>query len=284
MTVSLKRGKISKEEKEFIVASYETMSVVDMAHKLNRSEAVVRKHIAAVPTFVRTNEQSDWVSVLHAGSFWVEVRKGLIGNEVPFFEKAWAAYSEQFSSSTDILATDELMMKDLIMLDIFSMRAIAEQSNAIRMITELEKRIDAEQEVEPEIRNQLDLSRWVTERNALQIAKTSLVKQHLDYQHRKDAKLKDLKGSRDQRFKQIEENNRNIFELIKELDKQKKRLREGNLNAKIQLAAQRVAADWNKIHEFEDGEFDKPFLSPEGELEDDRLQNEQEEANRQEDA
>jgi hypothetical protein len=252
------------------------MSVEDLAAKLSRSEAFVRKHIATVPTHERIEEQSDWVSRLHASVFWTEVRKGLIGSEVGFFERAWAAYSDQFSSASDLLATDELMIRDLIMLDIFSMRAVLEQSSATRMIDDLEKAIEKEKELDEEIRNMLEAGQWQTQINSLKAARTALTKVHIDYQKQKNDKLRDLKGARDQRFKQIEESKRNFFDLVKDLDTHKRRVKEGQLAAKVQLAAKNVTQDWNQLHEFEDGEIDKPFVSPEGELEDDRLQNESE--------
>lgn len=268
----LKRGKISNTEREYILTNADTMTVEAIAAHLRRSEDFVRKQIAARPTIEHTEENQDWVSRLHASSFWLEVRKGLIGSEVRYFEQAWASYNEQFGSSTDILATDELMIKDLVMLDIFSQRQIAEQANTLRRIEELEKAIEKEEQVDDEHRDQMALANWRTQVNALYAAKSTIAKTHLDYQQRKDAKLRDLKGSRDQRFKQIEESRRNIFELIKDLDKLKRRLDEGRLAEKVKIAAARVTHDWNQLHEFEDGEVDKPFLSPEGELDDERRQ------------
>jgi len=280
----LKRGKVSGAERELVAANHETMSVTELAAKLRRSEDFVRKLIAALPTIQKTEEVGDWVSRLHSSYFWPEVRKGLMGNEVRYFEQAWASYNNQFGSATDVLATDELMIKDLIMLDIFAERAKNEQTDTMRQIDELEKAIYREEQVSEDVRDQMSLSNWRTQVNALNAAKSSLTKHHLDYQKQKDTKLRDLKGSRDQRFKQIEESRRNIFELIKELDTHKRRLQEGRMAAKVAVAAERIADDWNEVMEFEDGTVDKPFLSPEGELKDARLQNEQEEADRQEDA
>jgi len=275
MTTKLKRGKISRAEQEFVSANHETMEVAEIAAKLRRSENLVRQLIAAVPTVQKTEDVGDWVSRLHSSYFWSEVRKGLRGSEVKYFEQAWALYNEQFGSASDVLATDELMIKDLIMLDIFAERAKNEQTDAIRLIDELNKAIHAEEQVSDDVRDQASLVNWRTQVSGLQTAKSALTKHHLDYQKQKDTKLRDLKGSRDQRFKQIEESRRNIFELLKELDTLKLRKEEGRMAAKVAFAAQRIGDDWNEVMEFEDGTVDKPFLSPEGELKDARLQNEQ---------
>ncbi|MHC4300612.1 MAG: hypothetical protein ACYS7Y_25330 [Planctomycetota bacterium] len=274
-----KTGKATKADKEYLAANSE-MAVADLAAHLNRSEAFVRKHLASVPVEATAREKDDWISRLHSSSFWLDIKKGLISSEVGYFENAWASYINQFGSASDILATDELMIKDLVMLDIFSQRAIAEQANMIRRISMLERDIAAEEDKDVDDRDAFELGQWRTTLSSLLAAKAAVSKQHLDYQQRKDAKLRDLKGSRDQRFKQIEESRKNIFELIKELDTQRRRTEEGRLAEKVRLAAQHVAHDWNQVMEFEDGTLDKPFLSPEGELEDARLQNEQEQADR----
>ena len=87
MTQKKKRGKLSRTEQEFIAVNHETMSVAEIANHLRRSEEVVRKEIGAVPTRAKTVERGDWVSRLHASSFWADIRKGLMGTEVGYFEK-----------------------------------------------------------------------------------------------------------------------------------------------------------------------------------------------------
>ncbi len=266
----LKRGPVSKDDLEKLAAWRDIKPVKEIAKLLNRSENFVRKETAGLPEREKKLEHSDWVSRLHASEFWVDVRRGLIGSEVGYFEQAWAAYMDQFGSASDILATDELMIKDLVMLDIFAQRAIAEQANIIRRINQLEDLIQKEEDKLPEDRDHDQLSSWRTQLNSLYAARGAVGKQHLDYQHRKDVKLRDLKGSRDQRFKQIEESRRNIFELIKDLDTHRKRMEEGRLNEKIRIASEKVAEDWGQVMDYGDNRFDKPFLSPEGELEDDK--------------
>jgi len=257
------------------------MEVAKIAAKLRRSEDFIRKLIAQVPTVQQTEDQSDWVARLHSSSFWVGVKKCLMGSEVAYFEKEWARYSDQFSSSTELLATDDLMIRDLVLSDIFQMRANADKTNAMRLISELQKAIHTEGQVDLATRDQLAIVNWTTQVNSLSPAMLAYAKQSMDYQRQKDAKLRDLKGSRDQRFKQIEEINRNIFELLKDLDTRKRRIVEGRMAAKMALSAQLIRDDWNQVMEYEDGTVDKPFLTPEGELKDVRLQNEQEQANRQ---
>jgi hypothetical protein len=262
------KGVLSSQDLEFLIVNKDNMSVKDLAKALNRSVPFIQKHIEGLPVIKRQRENSIWISKLEASSFWNETKKGLLGLEVTYFKEAWASYLDQFGVAADILATDELMIKDLILLDVFSNRAIIDKSNTIRKLNALEAEIKEASSV-PFAERDMDLiSSLRSQYSSLISAKISLGKEHLDYQTRKDVKLKDLKGSREQRFKQIEESKRNLVELIRELDTHKRREEEGRIAEKVRIAAKKVSDDWNNSIKYEDGTFDKPFLSPEGELRD----------------
>lgn len=265
MAEKLRRGPISREDLRYL-SDNRDVPVPKLAAHLKRSKATVVKYLEEI-TGLRPGKKQ-FIQGLHDRAFWSEVRRGLLDHEVDYFEQSWRSYTEQFSASTDILPTDELMIKDLIMLDIFAQRAIAEQAHVARRITSLQDDINKEERASVNNRDQMVIADLRTQINSLYAAKSALAKQHLDYQQRKDAKLRDLKGSRDQRFKQIEESRRNIFELIKDLDQHRRRVEEGRIAEKVRLAAERTAKDWQQYHTYEDGEVDKPFLCPEGEVED----------------
>ncbi len=277
----LKTGTISKAERKYIDENYGQVSVEDMAKHLGRTPVAIYKAIAQRPTIAKQAEQGDWVSRLLATSFWLEIKKSLIDHEIGFFQKRWAALCTQFSSSGDVLETDEMMIKDLIIADIFSMRSSTDKADVIRLISQLEDEIKQEEQASEEVQDKDKIENCRNQIISLQTAKGALAKQYLDYQKEKKSQTHDLKGSRDQRFKQQIESNRSFFELFKELDTLKKRKEEGRISKKVFEAAQVVKNDWNQIMEYEDGTLDKPFLSPEGELEDARIQNEQEQKDRQ---
>jgi hypothetical protein len=260
-----RRGPLSKEEKIFI-AQNRTMEPADIAKCIKRTPDVVIKCLANVDEMLLMDDYSEILAKLHVSPFWGEIKRGLMNDEVRYFERSWCSYVDQFAASTDILATDELMIKDLVMLDIFSQRAISEKTRILQRIQDIEKTIDKQERLPDDEKDHSELSGLRSQVSALYAAKTALSKEHLEYQNKKDTKLRDLKGSRDQRFKQLEESRSNIFDLIKELDTHKKRLSEGRLAEKVRLAAQNVKANWNELHTYDDGEVDKPFLSPEGEV------------------
>jgi hypothetical protein len=265
----VRKGPISQDELEFMLVHKDLLDIPEIMKRLNRSEPFVKKHMASLPEVQRRLDKNDWVSRLHASSFWTEIRKGLIGNEVPYFERAWASYMEQFGSNSEIMATDELMIKDLVMLDIFVQRSINEKAEILREIKRIEDLLEEEYSLVKEQQDQEKIANSHSQLLSLFSAKNSISKEHIEYQKSKDGKLKDLKGSREQRFKQLEESKKNIFELIKELDTMDRRREDGRMAEKVKIAADKVKEDWNNSIQFDDDVYDKPFLYPEGEVEED---------------
>jgi hypothetical protein len=277
----LKRGMPSEDELLYIASNAERLTPEQIAANMRRSITFVKERIAQLPKRQQLSEQSDSISQLHASPLWEELKRMLMPNECSQFEHMWASYIKQFSSGSDILASDEMMIKDLIILDIFGGRAAAEIRSAKALIDQLQKMLDKEREKSIEVRDQTSMQSWQEQINGVRGSLKSLTEAHLSYQERKDQKLKQLKATREARFKEIIESRQNIFGLLRELDDVRNRVREGKLMEKVRLAAEKVRQDWNQLTTYEDDTVDKPFLSPEGELEDERIQAAAEQAGEQ---
>lgn len=264
----LKTGNMSRDEFAIIVNDFNgNVSMETTALKLNRSVDFVKKAIAQIPKRESIAGQSDIIAQLHASASWTQIQRTLLPNEMSYFEQQWASYVEQFSSGSELVATDEMMIRDLILLDIHATRASSDKKDAMLRINELEKILDKEREKPIDDRNQILMGNIQEQANSLRATLKPLTDVHLDYQKRKDAKLDDLRATRKQRFNELAESKQNFFGLIKELDEFKKRAREGVLAEKVLMAAQNTLKDWNEPVVYDDGTIDKPFLSPEGEEE-----------------
>ena len=274
MSSDLKTGQLNRKELDFIANNVETLTPEEMAKQLRRTVDVVKKKIAQLPKRQQLHAQSGAVEQLHASPTWAELKRILMASEQDYFETQWAAYVQQFSSGTDIMATDEMMIKDLIILDIYGNRAAAEIVNAKILINQVQKLIDKEREKSPEVRDQVSMQSWQEQVNSYRGSLKALTETHLSYQQRKDAKLDDLKATRKARFKELTESRQNIFGVLRELDDVRNRIRKGRMMEKVRIAAERVKQDWGQLTEYEDGTVDKPFLSPEGELNNECVQTE----------
>lgn len=267
MVRTRKPGKASEKELSFIATNMDVMDPKDIAKAINRSTDFVLKAIAQLPRRKQETEQSDYVVQLHASPLWPEIRRSLMPNEYGYFESLWGAYIRQFSSGTDILASDEMMIKDLIMMDIFANRAAQEKLSALMLIDSLQALIDKERQKDDYVRDAASMQSWQDQINALRGSLKSLTDSHIEYQKRKDDKLTQLKATRQARFKELTESKQNIFGLLRELDDIRNRVREGKLMEKVKIAADKQKQKLSEYTEYEDGTVDKPFLSPETELE-----------------
>lgn len=263
-----KFGRMSDEEEKILSEKYGKIPDKDLAKELNRTVDFVRKFGERTLRKNIVRDNYNFAHNIHASAAWAELQKILMPEEIPYFEQQWGAYLAQFSNGSDILATDEMMIRDLIVLDIFANRAAADRMNITKEISDIQRQIDAERQKEPEDRDRALLSTLNERMNGLRTAVKSLTDVHIEYQTRKDSKLKDLKATREQRFKQITESRNNIFELIRELDTKKNREEEGKLMAKFKVSVDQTLKSLGQNHEYFDGTIDKPFLSPEGEEED----------------
>lgn len=281
MTTKLKPGKPSNDELAYIANQADLMTPEAIADALSRSVEFVQKIISQLPKRQQISEQSDYVSQLHASPLWPEIKRMLFPTEYSYFEALWGANVRQFSSGAEIVASDEMMIKDLIMCDIFANRAAQEKLSHMMLIEQTQKLIDKERQKDDSVRDQTSMQNWQDQVNALRGSLKSLTDTHIEYQKRKDDKLTQLKATRQARFKELTESKQNIFGLLRELDEVHNRLREGRMAEKVRIAAENQKRQLGQFTDYEDGTVDKPFLFPEGELEHDRLPNEQEQTSEQ---
>jgi hypothetical protein len=76
--------------------------------------------------------------------------------------------------------------------------------------------------------------------------------------------LKDLKGTREQRIKAIEDSKQTFASLVKQIATDSEfRSRIGLDMEKMRLAAEKEKERLSEYHEYEDGTVDQPFLTPE---------------------
>jgi hypothetical protein len=239
-----------------------------IAEGLNRSVAFVRRHRMLAGAISLGETSASALDRLHRSRFWPQIKKVLLPHEEKYFEYQWCQLIDQFSTS-EILATDELMVKDYIILEIEANRFLMEKKDALTEIAALNQLITEERMKEMQFQDLGAIAAWQTQINGLRAALPNLSKAFTEYQAKKDQKLAQLKATRADRFKNVQESKVNIFELIKGLDEIERRKKEGRWMGLEKLAADQVEKQWGEPIEFADGTVDKPFLSPEGELNED---------------
>ena len=265
---NLKRGKLSADELQFIRTNLSDLSDEEIGKRLNRSPSLVAKYRSQEPEVQREDDRDATVAELHAKHFWPDIKKVLLVTEVSFFEQEWAKHVHQFQTN-EILATDEGMIRDLIIEDILYLRALKERRRTETQISSLTRQLDIEQAKPRDQRNEALESSLQTQLTALVAALPTLTGEQTKHAERKDAKLNQLKATRSARFKQMQESRQNFFELMKTLDTRGSREKEGRWMELMRQGGEKVKDDWGALHEYADDTVDRPLLTPEVVLADD---------------
>ena len=256
-----KRGAASNSDVEFIKKNSETMSDEQIAEALNRSVGFVSKIRIQQPVILKAEESTDIITALRVKHWWSTIRKQLFDDEITFFESNWANLNTQFE---DVVPTDELVLRDLIMYDILSNRNLTQQKNVMDTIHTLQSQINAEYKLSPELRDRGSLSDWNTQINSCRAAHLSLQKSYSDIDDRKSKAFQSLKATRDQRFKQLKESKHDFFELIRELNTRDSRLKEGRYASLFLEAVNREKDRLETEIDFTgNNDMGIPYLNPE---------------------
>ena len=255
-----KRGRMSDEEKQFLDENLDNMSDEQLAERLDRTVSFVSNYRKVQPHTIVSEDEDSIITSLHNIYFWNEIKDQLTQDELYSFEARWIALHKQFQ---DVLATDQMQIKDLIILEILINRVLSEKHKVISTISRLEAQLKIEEERPLDDQDTGLMLNIETQLNAAMASQNARTTEHMKLQEKKDAKFKDLKATRDQRFKQLEDSRTSFFDLMKTLDENESRLKEGRHMELMRMATNKAVENLSEYTEYEDGTVDQPFLNHE---------------------
>jgi hypothetical protein len=203
---------------------------------------------------------------LHSKTFWQEIKKQFDNEsgELEYFENIWVNLIRQFRE--DVLPAEELQIKQFITIDILINRSMKERKRHIAETERLQKQVDREYE-KPE--DQRDIPRLANLETQLSFARNSIASYTNEYTKllSEQQKIsKDLKATREQRIKRIEDGKSSWVGLIRMLEDEGVREKEGREMELIKMATKKAKDQFMQYHKYQDNKFDSPFLTPESVL------------------
>lgn len=256
----LKRGKLSKAERAYIEQNCFDLQLAEMAEKLNRSVAPVRRYIN--DHNLKAKDKTDdehLLSTLRTKYYYEKLQKQFDKGEILFFENHWIDFFKQFNE--DVTHTEEMQIIEVIRTEVLINRSMEDRMTIMHNIESLEESIDSELEKDADKQNGELIGTWQSQLGAMIGSKSSYINEHKELLSKKEKYLKDLKGTREQRKRVSDDSKTNFTMWMRELDKLELREQEG-----FDMEVQAVAADAARkrlaeFHEFEDGEVDQPLLN-----------------------
>ena len=261
-----KRGQLSNDEMEFIRDNVGSMNIEDIATSLNRSTKPIEKYIVQNKlSFDREENKTDETLrlKLHAKTFWPEIERQFDSNtgELSYFENTWVGLVKQFRE--DVLPAEELQIKQFITIDILINRSMKERKRHIAETERLQQKVDEEYN-KPE--DQRDIPKLTSLETQLSYARNSIASYTNEFTKllSEQQKIgKDLKATREQRIKRIEDGKSSWVGLIRMLEDELIREKEGKEMEIIALATEKAKQILYENYQYSDGKVDQPILTPE---------------------
>ena len=266
-SIPKKRGQLSLEEEKFIRDNIGSLTIDQIATNLNRSPAPIKRYVTENKLLL-SHDDSDEIlrTKLHSKSFWNEITKQFDedSGELDYFEEIWINLIKQFRE--DVLPAEELQIKQFITIDILINRSMKERK---RHINETEKLQQVINDIYAKPEDQRDTQKLINLETQLTFARNSVANYTNEYTKllTEQQKIsKDLKATREQRIKRIEDGKSSWTGLIRMLEDEEIREKEGREMVILNMATNKTKDVLQQYHSYQDGKLDIPLLTPEAVL------------------
>ena len=270
-----KRGQLSLDEESFIKQNFHSLTVEQIADKLNRSTAPIKRFALENNLYSSPDENNEKDTIrqkLRGKSFWQEITKQFDNEsgELDYFEEIWINLIKQFRE--DVLPAEELQIKQFITIDILINRSMKERKRHIAETEKLQRLVDKEYEKPEEQRDIPKLANLDTQLSFARNSIASYTNEYTKLLNEQQKISKDLKATREQRIKRIEDGKSSWTGLLRMLEDEEIREREGREMEIMNMAVNKAKQSLYEYHTYQDGSVDMPILSPESVLQKDKDQ------------
>jgi DNA-binding CsgD family transcriptional regulator len=256
----LKKGRISKEEERIISRLIESLTVEDIAKQLNRDVESVDNFIKRKFKVGLTNEEFAAYS-LEDRPYWIELQSQFTDEELELFKYHWSRIISQFKD--DVFPTEELQVVDVIKLEILMNRCLKGNKENIEQIRTYDKMIQEERSRDKDQQDMdyiINLERQVA---SLKASQESLNRDYRELQTKKATMLREMKGTREQRIKRLEDSKQSFTSWVANLMQNPELMKKYGIEMeKMRIAMKKEEERLSAFHKYEDGTIDQPFLTP----------------------
>jgi hypothetical protein len=260
-----RRGPLSNKEKNSIKEWIDQKDDKEIARLLNRTPAQIfkfkREYLAGAPQItVNRTEAEEYLRELHAHSSWTSLQKQFTTEELIFFENDFIEYRKQFK---DMTATETKQLHQMITLDIFMQRHNIDRIQNQEEIGRMEKILKKKYNEDTSFQSPQDIQyiqHLEIQIQGARVANVNRTKEYKDLLEKHQAIMKDLKGTRMQRIKDIQDSGK-FMGILKELELEESRSNLGEITGLMDLAIEKEKARLAAPHIYMDNIVDQPVLN-----------------------
>lgn len=262
-------GPLTEDEIHFITENREKMMVHEIATSLNRRPATVSDFI--VQNFGETGigkGSATAKTALKKKPYYEDLKRQFTPEELKTFEYHYVNLYNQFQD--DVFHTEEGQILDYAKLEILLGRCLARQNRGREEIEDIENQIDHEKQAPPDVRDQDRLMLLMQSLGALNASSQNGLREYNDLMQRKQSLLKEIKGTRDQRIKTLEDTKQTFGTLMAKFAMDANYRRQVGLE--MEKFKQAMIKEEKRLSEeilYDDGVYDRPLLNSKTVLMDD---------------
>jgi len=263
---TFKSGRWSNEDvlkvKEFIE---EGLSYEQISTRVNRPPDTIKSLVEnkLLMNLSEDAENSKKAEIdIKKSSEWTEIEKQLSKDEQDTFLHHWREILAQFKN--DVTHTEKLQITDIIRNEILLNRVMIKIHNANNDIGKLNKEFDDEMLLDTTMRDTSKIVDTQQRMTAIGSAIGAYNREYKELMERKQNILRDIKGTREQRIKRIEDSKETITGWIAALIASPEiRQKLGIQMEKIRIAQIVEYERLSDYHTYHDGQMEQPILNSE---------------------
>lgn len=257
-----KNGPLTKEETEYINENKSLMSVEEIAKKLQRRPSTISDYIINNFGASQLNTSAPIKSILKKEPFYEELKSQFSAEELKMFEYHYTNMNSQFQD--DVFHTEKGQIIDLCKLEILMGRCLIRQRKNMEEQTTLERELAQEREA-GENADHDRINHLLQLIAQLGAASNNMQREYKELLERKTTCLRDIKGTRAELRKNLEESNKENFgTLLTRL------AMDGEYRRKVGIEIETYRLAMKKEYErlaqevlYADGVYDRPILNSE---------------------
>jgi hypothetical protein len=258
--MGMRKGRISKEEERTIARLLDSLTPEDIAHKIDRDVESVIDFIKRKFRVGVTKEEAAAFS-LEDRPYWLELQNQFTNDELDLFKYHWSRIIAQFKD--DVFPTEELQVIDVIKLELLMNRCLKSNKDNIEQVNIYDKLLKEERAYDRDQQNQDTIINLERQMASLRAAQESLNKDYRELQAKKGSMLREMKGTREQRIKRLEDSRQSFTSWVASLMQDPEKIKQYGIEMeKMKLAMKKEEERLGQFHKYEDGLVDQPFLTP----------------------
>lgn len=258
----MKTGRFTYQEMAFIRSNIDALTIDQISEKLDRArDSVYAWADKNVGFSAQDKLEVEVNNELKTKPYYRELSKQFSTEELEMFEFHFKKMWSQFKD--DVFHTEEIQIIDTIKLEILMNRILRGQQDVVEKVRGLNIQIIDEKKAmdNADVNLIFNFERQIANLTASQ---ETLSRDYKDLQTRKASMLKELKGTREQRIRSIEDSKQTFASLIGMLaSKPEIRKNIGIEIEKMRIAAEKERARLFQMIRYEDGSYDRPLLNGE---------------------